>query len=45
MTTSTDSDQHLTVWTAEPGFPTHERLRILSSWAADENLSTSQPLT
>ncbi|MET7695095.1 helix-turn-helix transcriptional regulator [Streptomyces sp. NPDC005483] len=45
LTANTESDQHLTVWTAEPGSPSHERLRILSSWAADENLSPSQPLT
>ncbi|MET7684297.1 helix-turn-helix transcriptional regulator [Streptomyces sp. NPDC005423] len=44
LTANTDSDQHLTVWAAEPGSPSQERLRILSSWAADENLSASQPL-
>lgn len=42
-TANTDPDQHLTVWTAEPGSPTHERLRVLTSWAADQNLSASQP--
>jgi hypothetical protein len=28
-----DPDQHLTVWTAVPGSATHDRLRILASWA------------
>lgn len=41
FTADTDPDQHLTVWTAAPGSPTHERLRILASWAADQNLSAS----
>ncbi|MFI6353744.1 transcriptional regulator [Streptomyces sp. NPDC050743] len=43
LTANTDPDQHLTVWTAEPGSPTHERLRILASWAADQSLSAAQP--
>jgi transcriptional regulator with XRE-family HTH domain len=41
LTANTDPDQHLTVWTAEPGSPTHERLRILASWAADRNVPAS----
>ncbi|SDM32066.1 Taurine catabolism dioxygenase TauD, TfdA family [Streptomyces sp. cf386] len=45
LTANTDPDQHLTVWTAEPGSPTHERLRILASWAAGQNLPASPPLT
>ncbi|WP_405951460.1 helix-turn-helix domain-containing protein [Streptomyces prunicolor] len=44
LTANTDPDQHLTVWTAAPGSPTHERLRILASWAADQNLPASPPL-
>ncbi|GAQ54709.1 helix-turn-helix domain-containing protein [Streptomyces acidiscabies] len=28
-----DADQHLVVWTAEPGSPSHDALRILASWA------------
>jgi transcriptional regulator with XRE-family HTH domain len=44
LTANTDPDQHLTVWTAAPGSPTHERLRILASWAADQNLSPSPSL-
>ncbi|MEU6379451.1 helix-turn-helix transcriptional regulator [Streptomyces sp. NPDC046909] len=43
LTTNTDPDQHLTVWTAAPNSPTHERLRILASWAADQSLPPSQP--
>ncbi|WP_405550850.1 hypothetical protein [Streptomyces sp. NBC_01171] len=30
-----DPDQQLVVRTAEPGTPSHDGLRILSSWAAD----------
>ncbi len=47
LTANTDPDphQHLTVWTAAPGSPTHERLRILASWAADQHLPASAPLT
>ena len=35
LTCSTDSDQELIVWTAEPGTPSHERLSLLASLAAD----------
>ncbi|MCT9138442.1 helix-turn-helix domain-containing protein [Streptomyces violarus] len=44
LTANTDPDQHLTVWTAAPGSPTHERLRILASWAAEQDVSPSSPL-
>ncbi|WP_079104500.1 helix-turn-helix domain-containing protein [Streptomyces europaeiscabiei] len=44
LTANTDPDQHLTVWTAAPGSPTHERLRILASWAADQNMAPSSSL-
>lgn len=27
-----DPDQQLIIWSAEPGSPTHDKLRILSSW-------------
>ncbi|MFI5819915.1 helix-turn-helix domain-containing protein [Streptomyces rishiriensis] len=43
LTANTDPDQNLTVWTAGPGSPTHERLRILASWAADQDLPASSP--
>ncbi|WP_333777912.1 helix-turn-helix domain-containing protein [Streptomyces sp. IBSBF 3136] len=28
-----DADQHLVIWTAEPGSPSHDALRILASWS------------
>ncbi|MGC2996997.1 helix-turn-helix domain-containing protein [Streptomyces sp. G35A] len=31
---SGDTDQHLTMWSAQPGSPTHEKLRVLASWIA-----------
>ncbi|WP_019854323.1 helix-turn-helix domain-containing protein [Actinopolyspora mortivallis] len=34
LTCTSDPDQHLVTWTAEPGTPTYDRLRILASWAA-----------
>lgn len=44
LTAHTDPDQHLTVWTAAPGSPTQERLRILASWAAEQKLPASSSL-
>ncbi|KUM78414.1 helix-turn-helix domain-containing protein [Streptomyces curacoi] len=41
LTAGTDPDQHLIVWTAEPGTPTHDRLRVLASWAASTNVNAS----
>ncbi|WP_329331761.1 helix-turn-helix transcriptional regulator [Streptomyces sp. NBC_00663] len=41
LTANTDPDQHLTVWTAAPGSPTHDRLRILASWAAEQKMPAS----
>ncbi|WP_232838713.1 helix-turn-helix domain-containing protein [Streptomyces geranii] len=41
LTASTDPDQYMTVWTAAPGSPAHDGLRILASWAADQNLPAS----
>jgi transcriptional regulator with XRE-family HTH domain len=35
LTATTDPDQQLVVWTAEPGTPSHDGLRLLASWAAD----------
>jgi hypothetical protein len=34
LTSSTDADQELVLWTAEPGTPSHDGLQILSSWNA-----------
>ncbi|MDT0572759.1 helix-turn-helix domain-containing protein [Streptomyces sp. DSM 3412] len=41
LTANTDPDQYMTVWTAAPATPAHDRLRILASWAADQNLPAS----
>lgn len=45
LTASTDPDQQLVVWTAEPGTPSHDGLRLLASWAAsaDRPASASAP--
>ncbi|MFB6888576.1 helix-turn-helix domain-containing protein [Kitasatospora sp. NPDC056327] len=32
LATTTDPDQQLVVWSAEPGTPSHDALRILASW-------------
>ncbi|MCG7210123.1 helix-turn-helix domain-containing protein [Streptomyces arenae] len=34
LTLNSTSDQHLTVWTAEPGSPSHDGLRLLAAWTA-----------
>ncbi|MBE9373753.1 helix-turn-helix domain-containing protein [Saccharopolyspora sp. HNM0983] len=36
LTSATDPDQQLITWSAEPGTPAHDRLRILASWAAEQ---------
>ena len=36
LTCTTDAEQQLVVWTAEPGSRAHDGLRILASWAARE---------
>ncbi|MEU8675455.1 helix-turn-helix transcriptional regulator [Streptomyces sp. NPDC048560] len=41
LTASTDPGQQLVIWTAAAGSSTHDRLRILASWAADQQLSVS----
>ncbi len=41
LTASTDPDQQLVIWTAEVGTRTHDGLRILASWAADQHLSAA----
>ncbi|WP_105971152.1 helix-turn-helix domain-containing protein [Streptomyces geranii] len=35
LTCTTDPEQHMLVWTAEPGTPAHDGLRLLASWAED----------
>ncbi|MFI6374416.1 helix-turn-helix domain-containing protein [Streptomyces sp. NPDC050546] len=34
LTCGTDPDQELVVWTAQPGTPSYDGLRVLASWAA-----------
>ncbi|MFJ9097357.1 helix-turn-helix domain-containing protein [Streptomyces sp. NPDC102405] len=36
LTCATDPEQHIIVWTAAPGSPSHDGLRLLASWAADQ---------
>ncbi|MCD0451554.1 helix-turn-helix transcriptional regulator [Actinocorallia sp. API 0066] len=37
-----DPEQQLIVWTAEPGTPSHDGLRILASWTADGSGTSGQ---
>ncbi|MEU6415992.1 helix-turn-helix transcriptional regulator [Streptomyces spiralis] len=41
VTWGADSDLQIIVWTAEPNTPSHDGLRLLSSWAADLSQTTS----
>lgn len=41
LTCAADPEQHLIVWTAEPGSPSGDGLRLLASWAADPTGFTS----
>ncbi|MER7930716.1 helix-turn-helix transcriptional regulator [Streptomyces sp. NPDC096057] len=41
LTCGTDPDQHIIVWNAEPGTPSHDGLRLLASWTADQKPSAS----
>ncbi|WP_327731274.1 helix-turn-helix transcriptional regulator [Streptomyces sp. NBC_00487] len=40
---STDPDQHLTIWTPQPGTATHDRLRRLAAWVADGHPAAPGP--
>ena len=40
LTCAGDPEQQLVVWTAEPGTPSHDGLRFLSSWAASGDRSS-----
>ncbi|MGW0945435.1 helix-turn-helix domain-containing protein [Streptomyces sp. NPDC002623] len=42
LTCGTDPDQHIIVWNAEPGTPSHDRLRLLASRAIGR--TSSSPL-
>lgn len=35
LTSAADPEQHLIIWTAEPGSPSADGLRLLASWAAE----------
>lgn len=35
LTSAADPEQHLVVWTTEPGSPSDDSLRVLASWAAE----------
>ncbi|MET8331415.1 helix-turn-helix transcriptional regulator [Streptomyces sp. NPDC005181] len=41
LTASTDPDQQLVIWTAQPATPSHDGLRILASWSAEHRDSRS----
>jgi transcriptional regulator with XRE-family HTH domain len=41
LTCATDPEQSIIVWTAAPGSPSHDALRLLASWAADRKRTAS----
>jgi transcriptional regulator with XRE-family HTH domain len=43
VTWAADPDLQIIVWTAEPGTPSHENLRLLASWAAEPTHPINQP--
>jgi transcriptional regulator with XRE-family HTH domain len=45
LTCGTDPDQHIIVWNAEPGSASHDGLRLLASWAADQKPTASDAAT
>ncbi|MFG2461920.1 helix-turn-helix domain-containing protein [Streptomyces sp. NPDC048523] len=45
LTCGTDPDQHIIVWNAEPGTPSHDGLRLLASWTADQKPTASDATT
>ncbi|MFJ3804343.1 helix-turn-helix domain-containing protein [Streptomyces sp. NPDC090088] len=42
---ASDPDQQIIAWTAPPGSPSHDTLRLLASWAADQKLMASGVVT
>lgn len=44
LTCGTDPEQHIIVWNAAPGSPSHDGLRLLASWAADQQRTASDTL-
>ncbi|GAQ65767.1 hypothetical protein SsS58_06182 [Streptomyces scabiei] len=45
LTCGTDPHQHIIVWTAEPGSPSYDGLRLMASWAADQKRTASDTVT
>ena len=45
VTWAADPDLQIIVWTAEPGTPSHDGLRLLASWAADPTHAVSDNRT
>ncbi len=45
LTCGTDPEQHIIVWTAAPGSPSHDGLRLLASWSADPKRTASDTAT
>jgi hypothetical protein len=43
LTCSTDPDQQLMTWSAEPGTPTYDQMRILASWATEHHQPSKTP--
>ncbi|WP_327138570.1 helix-turn-helix domain-containing protein (plasmid) [Streptomyces sp. NBC_01340] len=41
LTCATDPEQHIIVWTAAPGSPSYDGLRLLASWATDQKRTAS----
>jgi transcriptional regulator with XRE-family HTH domain len=41
LTCGTDPEQHIIVWNAEPGSPSHDALRLLASWSAAQKRTAS----
>ncbi|WP_371666886.1 helix-turn-helix domain-containing protein [Streptomyces sp. NBC_00289] len=45
LTCATDPEQHIIVWTAAPGSPSHDGLRLLASWATDQKRTASDTVS
>ncbi|MER6976437.1 helix-turn-helix transcriptional regulator [Streptomyces carpinensis] len=45
VTWAADPDLQIIVWTAEPGTPTHDNLRLLASWTADTSNTVTSKTT
>ncbi|MER7692477.1 helix-turn-helix domain-containing protein [Streptomyces sp. NPDC097610] len=45
LTCATDLEQHIIIWTAAPGSASYDGLRLLASWAADQERTASGTIT